>query len=51
MTQPGRVAPRQTCFIDMPFGRKTDPKTGIEIDFDQIYAEGIEPAVCDAGLE
>lgn len=44
-------APRQTCFVDMPFGRKTDPKTGIEIDFDQVYAQGIEPAVEAAGLQ
>lgn len=39
------------CFVDMPFGHKTDPKTGIEIDFDQIYETGIKPAVEAAGLE
>ncbi|MEX3846030.1 TRAFs-binding domain-containing protein [Paraburkholderia sp. BR10882] len=44
-------APRQTCFIDMPFGVKVDAKTGGRIDFDQIYTEGIEPAVRSAGLE
>jgi hypothetical protein len=41
---------RQTCFVDMPFGRKVDPKSRIEIDFDQIYDKGIRPAVEQAGL-
>ncbi len=41
---------RQICFIDMPFGKKIDPHTGLEIDFDQIYQAGIEPAVTRAGL-
>ena len=41
---------KQICFVDMPFGKKTDPKTGTEIDFDQIYAQAIEPAIEDAGL-
>lgn len=45
------AAARQTCFVDMPFGRKTDPKTGIEIDFDQVYVNGIQPAVEAAGLQ
>jgi hypothetical protein len=44
-------APRLTCFVDMPFGRKTDPKSRVEIDFDQIYAQGIQPAVEAAGLQ
>src|SRR5262245_55676120 len=42
---------RQTCFIDMPFGNKVDPKTGVTVAFDQIYEEGILPAVTDAGLQ
>lgn len=42
---------KATCFIDMPFGKKTDPKSGVEVDFDQIYSEGIKPAVAAAGLE
>lgn len=42
---------RQTCFIDMPFGNKVDPKTGVEIAFDQIYESAIFPAVEDAGLQ
>lgn len=45
------IAPRQTCFIDMPFGRRVDPKSGVEIDFDQVYEQGIRPAVEAAGLE
>ena len=42
---------RLTCFVDMPFGIKKDPKTGIEIDFDGIYDKGIKPAVESVGLE
>ncbi len=34
----------------MPFGKKVDPLSGIEIDFDQVYRQGIEPAVKNAGL-
>ena len=41
----------QICFVDMPFGKKTDPKSGIEIDFDQIYETGIAPAINKAGLK
>jgi tetratricopeptide (TPR) repeat protein len=42
---------RQVCFVDMPFGTKTDPRSGIEIDFDDVYERGIEPAIAAAGLE
>ena len=35
----------------MPFGKKTDLASGIEIDFDQIYESSIKPAVINAGLE
>jgi tetratricopeptide (TPR) repeat protein len=35
-------------FVAMPFGKKRDPRTGIDIDFDAIYRDGIQPAV--AGL-
>ena len=42
---------RQVCFVDMPFGTKTDPRSGIEIDFDDVYERGIEPAIVGAGLE
>jgi tetratricopeptide (TPR) repeat protein len=43
-------ASSQICFVDMPFGKKTDPKSSIEIDFDQIYNKAIEPAIVAAGL-
>lgn len=43
-------AAKQICFVDMPFGKKTDPKSGIEIDFDHIYDKGIEPAITKAEL-
>lgn len=42
---------KQTCFIDMPFGNKVDPKSGVTIDFDQIYEAAIRPAIEDAGLQ
>ena len=48
---PDGRAPRQTCFIDMPFGIKDDLKSGTKIHFDQIYQEGIEPAVLGVGLQ
>ena len=41
---------KKLCFIDMPFGKKTDPRTGVEIDCDQIYEDAIRPAVEEAGL-
>jgi hypothetical protein len=44
------IAAKQVCFVDMPFGKKVDPKSGIEIDFDQIFHVGIEPAITAAGL-
>ncbi|MGI9511220.1 MAG: TRAFs-binding domain-containing protein [Geminicoccaceae bacterium] len=43
-------AARQICFVDMPFGQKTDPKSRIEIDFDEVYEKGIAPAIEKAGL-
>ncbi len=39
------------CFVDMPFGKKPDLASGMEVDFDQIYETGIEPAIIKAGLE
>jgi hypothetical protein len=42
---------RQTCFVDMPFGKKVDPKTGVTVDFDQVFHQGIRPAVEAAGLQ
>jgi len=42
---------RAVCFVDMPFGKKPDLTSGVEVDFDQIYEAGIEPAILKAGLE
>jgi len=39
------------CFVAMPFGKKTDLASGVEIDFDSIYNDAIKPAIEDAGLE
>lgn len=39
------------CFVDMPFGKKTDPASGVEIDFDAIYEQAIKPAISDADLD
>ena len=44
-------AARRLCFVDMPFGKKADPKTGAEINFDQIYSEAIKPSAEESGLE
>ena len=40
----------KSCFIDMPFGKKKDFGSGTEIDFDQIYQNGIKPAIISSGL-
>jgi hypothetical protein len=39
------------CFVDMPFGRKPDLKSGVVVDFDQIYNDAIKPAIeqCKSG--
>jgi hypothetical protein len=42
---------KSLCFVDMPFGKKKDPASGVEIDFDQVYEKAIKPAIQDAGLE
>jgi hypothetical protein len=39
------------CFVDMPFGKKTDLASGIKIDFNQIYESAIKPAIKDVGLD
>jgi len=39
------------CFVDMPFGQKSDFKSGVVVDFDQIYNEAIKPAIEDCGLD
>ena len=33
------------CFVDMPFGKKPDLKSGVVVDFDQIYNEAIKPCI------
>src|SRR5437763_14992766 len=35
----------------MPFGQKSDLKSGVLVDFDQIYNEAIKPAIEQCGLE
>src|SRR5438093_4706064 len=42
---------RALCFVDMPFGKMPDLKSGMVVDFDQIYNEAIKPAIEDCGLE
>ena len=32
-------------FVDMPFGQKSDLKSGVLVDFDQISNEAIKPAI------
>jgi hypothetical protein len=44
------VSQRPICFILIPFGLKTDT-TGTTIDFDRVYADLIEPAIQEAGLD
>lgn len=41
---------KKLCFVDMPFGIKSDVKTATLIDFNQIYEQGIKPGVVKAGL-
>lgn len=40
-----------TCYVAIPFGRKTDFMTGRVIDFDWTYTNVIRPAVEEAGLK
>jgi hypothetical protein len=42
---------RAVCFVDMPFGKKADLASGVEVDFDSIYNLAIAPAIVDCGLE
>lgn len=35
----------KTCYVSMPFGKKTDPETGMVVDFDHLYDEVVKPAV------
>lgn len=38
------------CFVDMPFGKKKDPVSGVEIDFDLVFNKAIKPAIEDVEL-
>ena len=40
----------KTCFVSMPVGVKTDPMTGVVVDFDRVFAEVVSPAVERAQL-
>ena len=42
---------RAVCFVDMPFGKKPDLASGVEIDFDQTYDLAIEPSILEVGLQ
>jgi hypothetical protein len=42
---------RAVCFVDMPFGKKPDLASGVEVDFDGIYESAIEPAIVEADLD
>ena len=41
-----KSADRQSAFLVMPYGKKTDPRTGLEIDcdvvFDRVYVPVLE---------
>jgi len=41
---------RALCFVDMPFGKKPDLKSGVVVDFDQIYTGAIKPGDWSAGV-
>jgi tetratricopeptide (TPR) repeat protein len=41
---------RLLCFVLMPFGTKTDPSSGVTIDFDDVYRQIIRPAIEAADL-
>jgi tetratricopeptide (TPR) repeat protein len=42
---------RPLCFVLMPFGTKTDPGSGVTIDFDDVYQQIIRPAIEAAELK
>ena len=45
----GHIKP--LVFVAMPFGKRKDISTGVEIDFDHIYTSAIQPAAESLGLE
>lgn len=40
-----------TVFVVMPYGCKRDPRSGIEIDFDDVWVRAFKPAADQAGIE
>lgn len=40
-----------TVFVVMPYGRKKDPRSGVEIDFDDIWRSAFVPAAETADVE
>src|SRR5438045_5713438 len=42
---------RALCFVDMPFGQKADLKSGVVVNFDQIYSDVIKPAIEECRLK
>jgi len=45
------VTMKPLCFVLMPFSKKKDPSTGLDIDFDHIYETAIRPGIEAAGME
>lgn len=43
--------PKPTVFVAMPFGEKTDLRTGDILDFDNVFDQIICPAIAEAGCE
>jgi hypothetical protein len=31
--------------VDLPFGKEPDLKSGVAVDFDQIYNDAVKPAI------
>jgi hypothetical protein len=42
---------RALCFVDVPLGQKPDLRSGVVVDFDQIYNVAIKPAIERCGLD
>ena len=51
MTKGTPTEGKETCFVVMGFGKKTDFETGRALDLDRTYRNIIKPAVIAAGLE
>ncbi len=49
--EPQPRGPRPFCFVVTPFGVKRDPVSGVELNFDVVYAEILAPAIAKAGFE